>query len=128
MRRLFRSFDFPDGSACYGRHVESEEFRRLQDGEIYPGALFHWVRNDHWWTDFAELAEARVSGSDARANALRDAIHIVRNVLDEFQESAKQHHWMGQTLSEAGFPLHKAKRAERYAIDAGLYDKERPKR
>lgn len=123
IRQLFRSFDFPGGCPCYGRHLEPEEFRRLQDGEIYPGALFHWIRNDHWWMDFAELADRRVDGKDARDQALRDAIHIARDVLTDFQEGARKNAWMRDALRIAGFPIQRAKSAERYALDAGLHDK-----
>lgn len=128
MRRLYRTFDYPGGCACYGRHVESDQFVRLIEGETYPGTLFHWMRNEHWWTDFAELAESRVSGNQPRDEALRDAIHITRHVLAEFQRRARQQRWMRDTLQQVGLPVSEGQVADRYAIDAGLYDQEQSKR
>jgi hypothetical protein len=114
MRQLYRS------CRCYGHHLNSADCTRLLEGEIYPGTLLNHFHNDHWWDDFAELAERRVEGDEPHCVALREAIHIARGVLVEFQKGAQREDWMRQVLLTAGFPLKQQPIADRFALDAGL--------
>jgi hypothetical protein len=64
--------------------------------------LEHDPENDQWWIDFAELAEDRVEGTSAQERELREAIHIARRVLVDYQR------------------IHEAMSAARYPRDANL--------
>lgn len=116
MRRLYRNFDFPGGCRLLGRYVSGPDFMRLLEGEVYPGTLLGWGRNDDWWIDFAELAEERVEGRTAKAKELREAIYIARTVLAEFQDRSIQNGWMRNTLVEVGFPTREAKTEPAYRL------------
>jgi hypothetical protein len=82
--------------------------------------LEHDPENDQWWIDFAELAEDRVEGTSAQERELREAIHIARRVLVDYQRSSEHHSWMRSTLIEVGIPIHEAMSAARYPLDANL--------
>lgn len=120
MRRLYRALDHTGSCQCYGRHLDSADFVRLLEGEVYPGAILRPFRNDQWWIDFAELAEVRVEGETSHVIALREAICIAQDVLAEFQDGAESGGWMQETLQAAGFPAKAELGARRYRLDAGL--------
>jgi hypothetical protein len=120
MRRLYRTFDHPNACTLHGKQLGKADFMRLWEGDIYPGTLLQWGHNDHWWTDFAELAEERVEESSASAQELREAIRIARVVLAHHQGPSERDGWIRGQLILAGIPVNKRKVEERYPLDLGL--------
>jgi hypothetical protein len=120
MRRLYRELDFNGTTRCYGQHLEATQFRQLLEGKSHPGSLLRYMHNDHWWDDFAELDGDRVEGNTGQAEELREAIHITRGVLADFQRRAAKPGYARDMLLAAGVPL-KDGTNQRYALEAGLY-------
>jgi hypothetical protein len=120
LRRLYRTFDHPGGCTLHGKHLDKDDFMRLWEGEVYPGTFLHRGHNDQWWIDFAELAEDRVERKSTPSRELREAIHIARSVLREYQGPPERQGWMSSMLVEAGLPIDKRTLSARYRLDAGL--------
>jgi hypothetical protein len=116
MRRLYRTHDHPRGCTLHGKHLDKADFMRLWEGEVHPGRLLGG-HNDHWWIDFAELAESRVEKDSLQARELREAIRIARWVLADYQGTSKSLGWMREQLFQAGIPLNERKCAECYPLD-----------
>jgi len=120
MRRVYRKLERKSSGRCFGRHLDSTDFLHLLEGEVYPGTLLNRYQNDHWWDDFAELAEHRVRGDSFDCVALREAIHIARGVLIDFQERASRDGRVRRFLSSIGFPATEATSAADYNLDVGI--------
>lgn len=120
IRRLYRTLDHPNTCTLHGKHLGRTEFMRLWEGNVYPGTFLHWGHNDHWWMDFAELADERVEGTSESARELREAIRIARLVLADHQGPSKRVGWMRSQLVRAGIPVNERKPAARYPLDLGL--------
>jgi hypothetical protein len=121
MRQIYRhlQLDLASSCWCYGKHLNKAEYYGLIRGEIYPGSLLTYFPNDHWWDDFAEMADHRVKGEEPHNVALRKAIHIARGVLNDFQRSAQEVSHIREMLISVGLPAKVTAPAENYDLDAG---------
>jgi hypothetical protein len=108
MCRLFRKLDradFEDRVPCYGRHLDSPVFEHLLEGEIYPGSVLRYLRNDQWWQAFSALRSDWVGGDAPHQSSLREAIHIVRHQLKRARDAAGRNDGWAETLAWGHFSL-----------------------
>lgn len=78
-----------------GIHLDGDDFQKLIEGEVYPGAVLRRLYNDPWWQDFGGLRPDLVEGDEPPALALRNAIAVVRHQLAAARNSAKRsQHWV----------------------------------
>lgn len=89
--RLMRRFDRADEAGdihCFGIHLDSPDYERLLDGEIYPGSLLADIRNDGWWLAFGALRADWIEGDGEAVEGLKKAIAIVEHKLAEVRKQA----------------------------------------
>lgn len=90
--RLIRHLDHADVDErfyLFGSHLDSSDFQRLLDGEVYPGAVLDLFYNDRWWEGFATLRLDWCGGDAPHWVSLRNAVVTIEYQLARVRTNAQ---------------------------------------